>query len=506
MLTTFRQSPFLRLTVFFASGIVAQTYHNFAPLWYYLSAFSAVVIAVSFIPRIAAEYSLRWLFGTGIALLCISGAGILTSQEWKKSEWNYGETKQQYRVQILDEAVRKPASLMFRVSVGDRQAMIYLPVDSVSEQLQPADSLIINARFEQVAYRYQRVHNIAARAFVRDFIKIDTDEKNAFNLHFAALRCRRALLTQLDSVIAGKNEFAVAGALLFGYRSEIDYELRQTFASTGSSHILSISGLHFSILYGVLYFMFSFLGNGRRGRIIRQSIILPLMWIFAFLVGMSPSVVRAATMLTLWGVGNAFMLSAFTMNTAGAAAFLMLLYNPLNLFDVGFQLSFSAVFAILLLYKHFEGLLAPQNPILTYLWQLTCVSVAAQIGTAPLSVYYFHQFPVIFLITNFVAIPLTAVLLTLLPSTLILSYIIGTETILMKPVNFVLTVFLDTLQWLENIPNGLIRIGDVAWTDVVVMYAMIFAVGLTVLRKRATYLVAGLLIIFGWWAVEALLR
>ncbi|GHT62435.1 competence protein [Bacteroidia bacterium] len=483
------QAVFLRLTLFFITGIVVQTHWDLYPLWIYTGIFSLPVMAVSFLPRIVRSYHWRWLFGFGLFLLSFSAAGILTRNQWKASEWTRDTEENKYRVQILDEPVKKPKTLLFKVNVENQKALIYIPIDSLSMTLRPADWLLIDASFEKTGQMFLRKEGIAARAFVRKghWEKWDHPVNQKFNLRFEALKVRRILLNHLREIIPGEKSFAVGAALLFGYTQDLDKDLRQTFAATGTSHVLSISGLHFSIIYGIFYFLFSFLGNSKRGRITRQAIILPLMWVFVFLTGIGPSVIRAAVMISLWGFGNAFLYKSFTINTVGVAAFFMLLYNPFNLFDVGFQLSFSAVLAILLINPHLVKLYGSRNPLIQYVWELSCVSASAQLGTAPLSMYYFHQFPLLFLITNLFAIPMTAVLLFLLPLSLLLSFLPGNHSWLMWPLNQSLNGFIWGLEKIEEIPNGLLSHLFLSEIEVIFITCYLIFLVLLLVKKRIFY-------------------
>ena len=485
----FHQAVFLRLSLFFITGIIVQTYWNLYPTGIYVGIFSLLVIAVSFFPSVVRDYQWRWLFGFGLFLLCFSSAGILSRNLWKSQDWKGDAEENPYRVQILNEPVKKPKTLMFPVSVEGQKALIYIPIDSVSMQLLPSDWLLISAKFEKVEQMFLRKEGISARAFVpkSHWKKWDNPEKKRFNLRFEALKYRRILLNHLHEIIPDEKSFEVGAALLLGYTQHLDKDIRKTFSATGTSHILSISGLHFSIIYGILYFLFSFLGNNKKGRIARQAIILPLMWVFVFLTGMEPAVIRAAVMISLWGFGNAFLFKSFTINTVGAAAFFMLLYNPFNLFDVGFQLSFLAVLAILLINPYLVNLYRSRNPAIRYGWELSCVSTSAQLGTAPLSMYYFHQFPLLFLVTNLFAIPMTAILMGLLPVSLFLQFLLGTHSWLMWPLNKSLNWFLLGLEKIEAIPNSLIDGIFLSEIDLifVTLYLVFFV--LLMIKKRIYY-------------------
>ncbi|MDR3339057.1 MAG: ComEC/Rec2 family competence protein [Candidatus Symbiothrix sp.] len=490
MTKTLRQAVFLRLILFFIPGIIIQVYWDFMPYWVYLAVFSFPFIGVSFISRLSGSFNRRWLFGFGLSLLCVSVAGICTSSRWMQSEWKGDASVKEYNVRIIDDPVRKPKTWLCKVEVNGQKAIIYVPADSIAATLRPSDRLVIKAQFEKTDRMSLRKQGIAASAFVYrgNWRKTTHSDGQEFNIRFTSLQYRRVFLAQLRKLIPDEKSFFVAAAILFGSVTELDADTRQTFSATGSAHILSVSGLHFSIIYGMLFFIFSFLGNSRKGMMAKQLIIIPLMWLFVFLTGMGPSVIRAAIMLSLWGIGNGFLLRAFTMNTVGAAAFFMLLYNPLYLFDVGFQLSFSAVLSILLINPHLTALHESRNPLVKYIWDLSCVSTSAQLGTAPISMYYFHQFPLLYLLTNLVAIPLTGLLLFLLPFSLVLQGLLGTHAWLMFPVNKLLTFFISALENLEAVPHGLVDNIRLDLYDTICMSGLIVFLLLLLVKKRIIYL------------------
>jgi len=490
MIKTLRQAVFLRLTLFFSLGIFIQTQKDFYPFWIYFALLSLLILGISLSPKISSSYPFRWLFGAGLSLLCISSAGILTHINWAKSEWIEEPGLKNYRVQLIDEPERKPKTWMCRAKTNDKSVIIYIPIDSVSSSLKSSDWLSIKAHFEKMELPYLRKQGIAARAFVakNKWEILENYPQQAFNLRFYSLKCRRIILDRLKLMLPDEKLFSIAAGITFGYVKEMDKETRQAFAATGCAHILSVSGLHFAILYSSLNFIFSFLGNKRRGRIIRQIIILPLLWIFAFFTGMPPPVTRSVIMITIWGLGNTFFIQSLTINTLGSAAFFMLLYNPLSLYDIGFQLSFCAVFAILLINPFLTSLYRSRNPIINYLWELSCTSTSAQIGVAPLSIYYFHQFPLLYLISNIFAIPVTGILMLLIPISLFVSFIFGIQPELLFPLQKLLEIFIRVLNALSEVPQGVISDIQLSITDAISLTIAIIFSFLFIMKKRMIYL------------------
>ena len=229
--------------------------------------------------------------------------------------------------------------------------------------------------------------------------------------YFLAQRAK--LLDRLSESGVDGSVYAVVAAMTLGDKSQLTKELRDTYAVSGASHILALSGLHLGIIYTLL----SLLLSRRRWQVISQVVIIVCIWLFVFLVGMSASVVRSAVMITVYALLSLGHRDKMSVNTLAFAAIVMLLFNPKSLFDVGFQLSFMAVLAILLFYPLFESVWSQQflfgHRLFRWLWTTLAVSCAAQIGVAPLIAYYFGRFSCYFLLTNLVVVPAATLILYL---------------------------------------------------------------------------------------------
>jgi competence protein ComEC len=208
------------------------------------------------------------------------------------------------------------------------------------------------------------------------------------------------------------DELAVLSALTVGYKEALSEEIRESYSVSGASHVLALSGLHIGLLYGLLFFFLKRIPFHTVGvRIFRVAIILATLWGFAFVTGLSPSVVRSVLMFSLFTFSECKTGKYISMNILAAAALLMLLYNPCWIFDVGFQLSFCAVAAILLIHPRLYRMWNINNRILRYFWGIVTVSLAAQIGVTPFILLYFSRFSTYFLLTNlFVIAFVTAIM------------------------------------------------------------------------------------------------
>ena len=292
------------------------------------------------------------------------------------------------------------------------------------------------------------------------------------------LEKRNELLERLSDHGVDGSVYAVVAAMTLGDKSQLTNELRKTYAITGASHILALSGLHLGIIYTLL----SLLLSRRRWWIVSQVVIIVCIWLYVFLVGMTVSVVRSAVMITVYALLSLGYRDKMSVNTLAFAAIVMLLFNPLSLFDVGFQLSFLAVLAILLFYPLFEGVW-PQpflmdHRVFKWLWTMLSVSCAAQIGVAPLIVYYFGRFCCFFLLTNLLVVPAATLILYL-----------SLVVLLIPSLAYLLIYMVDTLNhlltWVATLPGVSIEGLHPTLLQVSMVYVIIMAVYL-LLRRAAS--------------------
>ena len=492
MIKTLRQAPFLRLSLFYIAGIIFGTLGKLpASLWAYVAFLSFLLIVLA---SFFYSYKLRWMFGFTLSLFLFSLGVLFLEKEERKTNWS-NEGWKEYTVEIIDEPVRKPKTWMCLSRIEEKKVILYISADSLSDSLCPGDLLLVRSDLQPVDVDYLRKKGIAARGFVSQNQWEKTGRTHSFNLRYKSLAVRNKMLEILKQIIPEEESYSIASALLTGYKDDLTPELRKTFAVTGTSHILAVSGFHFSAIYGMIYFCLAFLGRSRKSRILTQAIILPVIWFYAFLTGLEPSVIRAVFMLSLWGIGDALFLRTFTINTLCVAAFFMLVYNPLYLFDVGFQLSFSAVLSIVVINPHLVCLYQSRNPILKYGWELCSVSLSAQVGTLPFCLFYFHQFPLTFLISNLFAVPLSGILLFLLPFSLFVYQVFPGITLVGIILNKSMRVFISGLKDIEAIPNSLIEYLNFSLWDSVLMTAYLVSFVFFLIRKRVFYFCLGFLFV-----------
>ncbi len=267
----------------------------------------------------------------------------------------------------------------------------------------------------------------------------------------------------------------ILNALLFGQRILLDQETIQSYSNAGVIHILAISGLHVGIIYMILGFLFKPLNRIKNGKIINLLLILATLWFFAFLSGLSPSVTRAVLMFSILAIGKHFNQQASTLNTIAVSALILLCYNPNYIFDVGFQMSYAAVISIVVLNPFFSYFYFSKNRILKYFIGIILVSLAAQIGVLPLSIYYFNQFPVLFLVANILVIPLTFVILSLGILTLFFNFISSSiASVFGIVLSKTIEIMNQYIAWISQFESFVIKNISFSFLLCVVSYMLIF--------------------------------
>ncbi len=261
---------------------------------------------------------------------------------------------------------------------------------------------------------------------------------------------------KLNQFIEGEQEQAVAAALVLGVTDGIDTDLINAYSASGALHVLSVSGLHVGIIYLIILFLMKPLQRYSWSRWAVAVVSLICLWGFAFVTGLSPSVLRAVVMFSFVAVARPFGKRTNIYNTLAASAFVLLLYNPYLIMSVGFQLSYLAVLGIVYLQRPIYNLWEVENRVADWVWQITCVSIAAQIATFSLGLLYFHQFPVYFLVSNLFVIPLSTGVLVMGVLLLAISFISPLAVWVGKLLTWLIYFLNEAVFITEKLPFSLI--------------------------------------------------
>ncbi|WP_081211833.1 ComEC/Rec2 family competence protein [Salegentibacter sediminis] len=285
--------------------------------------------------------------------------------------------------------------------IGDILLLPYRPVE-INSPLNPYQFDYKNYMEKQAVLKQLRINP-------KEILKIG---QTSSPISFAE-NLRERIITKLQAASFSEEELSIIQALLLGQRRDISRKIYDQYAAAGALHILAVSGLHVGIILLFLNLMLKPLENLTQGRLIKTILLLLLMWGFALLAGLSPSVVRAVSMFSFVAIGMQLKRKTSVMNSLFVSLFVLLLLKPYFIFQVGFQLSYLAVFSIVAFQPYFYGLVRPKFRVLRYMWGLLTVSAAAQLGVLPLSLFYFHQFPTLFFLSNLIILPALGIILGL---------------------------------------------------------------------------------------------
>jgi competence protein ComEC len=308
---------------------------------------------------------------------------------------------------------------------------------------------------------------------------------------------RQNILAVLDRQFPGA-ERALAKALLVGYRSELDKELVTAYTNTGVIHIIAISGLHLGIIYALLIMIMKPLARRKRTRVVINVIVMLVLWIFTFICGASPSVTRSAVMFSSILVGDSMGDDNNTGNAVASSAFLLLCYDPMLIWDLGFQLSYAAVASLLIYNQAITRIFLPENGLLAMAWNSIATSISAQILTTPLVLVHFHQFPVLFILSNFVAVPVSGLILILLILIVALQWSPLLPALLSSLTAWCIRFMNNQIERIASVRFSVWENIQWTWPDLVLSYLAILTLTLFIREKTFTWLILFLLTILTW--------
>lgn len=424
-----RYTPYLRFIVPFLLGLAlgARFDEPYPGLGYLLLAGTCIAFILA-IRKITYRY--RWFFGAYIyVLLFFVGYYHSVSYNELRACGHFSKklnTEAQYLVGTVYEAPSHGAKTKIPIQVeaiGDApdsmeaatgNLLLFLDISPATDSIRYGDRLGIYAvplacegPKNPYAFDYRRYlhfQNIHYQAFVKNESLVLLSRNHGNWLWRAAYNSRNRLLALLRKHFPTQDEYAVASALLVGYKDDLSEDLRLAYAQTGSMHALAVSGTHVGMVYiGLMFLLARFRFKGR-WRILETVLILVAIWAFTFLTGATASVLRASVMFSTYMLGKVFRRDAPAWNILPASAFGLLLYNPYFLFDVGFQLSYAAVAGMVFFYSRFYKMFPPLPRWADECLKVLLVGAAAQLGTLPLTLYYFNQFPVYFWLSGWIVV------------------------------------------------------------------------------------------------------
>lgn len=423
--------PFVRIVIPFIVGVVLAINFNISiPSLIFIFLFIAC-FALTYLARFR-TYKLRNVYGLFLFLLFVLLGNKLTYVKLYETRIPSKQNVKSITAYIIEpaEETEKCIKVIVKTTVintsdtcysQNTKALLYIQKDSHSKTLELGDELLIISGFDTIKppmnphafdfRRYLKFKQIYYQSYIpSDQWKLISKGKGN-QIKLMANKIRTYLIETLKKHEFEDEYLGVASAILLGYDQILDPETRDEFADAGAMHVLCVSGLHVGIIYLIFASLFSFLKKYKQGNVSKGILLLFVIWLYAFITGLSPSVLRASTMFSFIIIGESLSRKSSVYNSLAASAFLLLLINPLMLMEVGFQLSYAAVLGIVSIYPILRKRLYVQNKMLQKIRDILIVSLAAQLGTFPLAIYYFHQFPLYFLLTNLLVVSFAGIII-----------------------------------------------------------------------------------------------
>jgi competence protein ComEC len=474
-----------------------------------------------------ANFSLRWISGLFASLaLFFTGCFMISAidqrlrlQMKEEGEFSPGSF---FLCNIDDSPVEKTSTCLGNAviiakkdSLGqwhpfEASIQVYFKDDSLCKTLGYGDLIVISGALQTIpgpanphmfSYRqYLYNRQICYQVFLDSgrWQRVGMAARNPVRV--GAEICRGKFMETLRKFKIEGQEFGLVSALLLGRQELVDSEIKQEFSHAGVIHVLSVSGLHVGIMYVVADKTFFFLKRSRKTRKLHAILILVFIWAYSFITGLPSSVMRAALMFSLISAGRMFKRSSDNYNILAVAAFFQLCINPYEITQVGFLLSYLAVLGIFTFYEPFNNLLSSDNRLLTWVWALLAVSVAAQVATFPLACYYFNMFPVYFLLANLIVVPLAAVITYFTLPLLAVGAAGLTYEWIAWPLKWSLRLMQGSVELIQSWPGAVIEPVILTTAQVILIYIAIASFfALWVLSdRRWAFVILGTFILFSF--------
>jgi competence protein ComEC len=526
--------PFLRLLLPYAIGIWLAIQwpgnYNHMLLWVLLG----IGLLMMLLARLLIiSYRFRWLFGFGLSLfLFIFGVTYTSKRAADSNPSHLLHDKHAYAVYLIRITDPPESRENTMKLIGELQAagdslsmkslqakiMVYVQRDPASEKLQYGDLIVFSKPPEVVTapqnpnqFDYRKhlaTKGIYHQVFLRETDWFHQGKGYSNPVYVLAFKLRNHLLASLQKNGIEGDEYAVASAILLGYDDHLPRHLRKGYAAAGAMHVLCVSGLHVGIIFLLLNVLLGFLNKGRKTQTIKTILLLLSIWFYALLTGLSPSVNRASVMISFVLLAQLLNRKGTIINSLSASALLLLVANPYTLLHIGFQLSYTAVLGIVLFQKPIHNTLYIKNKHLDKVWEVTALSFAAQLGTTPLAVYYFNQFPMYFWLSNLFLVPLSFAVIVAGMSLLMISFVPFLSQFLGLATSGLLFVLNTIIVWIESLPLSTLQGLYLSPSEAFLMYLFIGLALLQINKVLRRPAIPGMLVMlllvssFGWRTIE----
>jgi competence protein ComEC len=419
-------------------------------------------------------YFLKWI-SLLLFSICFFFFGFLSTQysitpQWNEENLSFLTSDSVKIIEIITPIEEKAktykaiAKIIHHNVYMKEQGVFYFQKSEETAKLLSGDRICIDTKIKFIDnqlnignfdYRaYMNKKGIYFTAYIAKYQwkKIGKNEKKT--IYSISHKIQQYLTQLLKKSGMNGDEFAVTAAILLGNDDEMDEEVKRAYSAAGTSHILCVSGMHVGIIYMLINFLLKFLDKRKSSKRFKMIVLVFIIWFYSCITGLSPSVQRAACMFSFVSFGHWLQRNSNVFHSLFTSLFILLLINPSLIFEVGFQLSYAAVFGIVMFQGKICRLWKTKNKVLHYFWELATVSIAAQLGTFPIAVYYFGQFPNYFLISNLSVILLSFIIVINGIAVLVFSFSTTLASFLSMLLNAEVKTMNTLVRIIEQLPGS----------------------------------------------------
>ena len=502
--------PFIRLLMPFALGI----WLSFSFLR--LSEYEVKIVMITLVllgfvlflvASVVKDYKYRWVFGAilnlhliliGIIIVHIRDDDLDADRDVFVARLAECPTEREKSVKVVMKMQSDQGAVMSYFEKNERS--LGLKYGDVIAFYEPPNIVEPPKNPEQFDYqRYLSRKGVLRQVYLKD----DSWEKLSYYranpIYAFSYRLRDFLLQTMQRLGIDGDEYAVAAAILLGYDDTLPTELRQKYVAAGSMHILCVSGMHVGVVFLVFSYLLGFLNKRKPWQyMLKQVLLLLLIWFYALLAGLAPSILRSTIMLSFVIIAEMLKREGVLLNSLAASAFLLLCIDPANLFNVGFLLSYCAVIGIVMLQRPIYNLFYTKFKLLDKIWEMTAVTLAAQIATAPFSVYYFHQFPSYFWLSNLFMGPISTIVIIGGMVMLLVCLIPYINIGIAFCVKWMIYVMNFVVSWIESLPLSIVKGQYINTLEFVCLIIAILLLMMTIehKKKKMVFGILSMLLIF----------
>jgi len=505
-----RRVPFVKLIIPFIAGILIQI-NFFVSFPFFMETATILLLIltiINLIKPISSSFKFRYIFG--IATYCLLFLLGVNQVDWAGNATNELDILNKKEGVIIANVIEDPQekdksykAVLDVIAIkskdqwiaADGNTVVYFEKDSSAKKIKLGDQLLFEPNFTDIKSnnnpgefdykKYMAFRLISKQTYLKsnNWKLIKNKQGNELVVFTSGFRDKLLSIFRANGLSG--NEFAVASALILGYKDKIDENILKAYSASGAMHVLSVSGMHVGIIYVVLNYLLSFFNKIKMGGFLKALILLATLWFYTLLSGLSPCILRAAIMLSFVVVGESLKRKPSIYNTLSVSAFILLLINPYFIMDIGFQLSYLAVLGIVMFQQRFYKLLEVKNWFLDKIWSLISVSLAAQLATTPVTLYYFHQFPNYFLLTNVVVVPFATIVMYMAILLFFISYIDPLASFLGEYLSYSVKLLNGGVMYIEQLPYSIVPNISVSGYQVLILYSsMIFFTVFFIFKKN----------------------